>query len=194
MFIAPDTGPDIPVSVVTNPTFGLFTLIGLVSVVLLLFGLMSLYIRHAQRAGVLGLLGFLLTFLGFLFSGVLFSFFATSVLPYLAAHETHSFDDAFSMIALYGLGGGVLLLIGTILLGISVIRAKVFPRVAGILLLVGGILTPASILGNGLIITLIGSVSGILINGALIWIGYILFVRPQADKIAQSSLSVASQA
>ena len=71
-------------------------------------------------------------------------------------------------------------------------KAKVFPRVAGMLLLVGGIFTPAAILGNGLIITLIGSVSTLLINVALIWMGYMLFVRPQTDAITQSSLSVAS--
>lgn len=135
----------------------------------------------------------MLTFLGYLFSGVVAGFFFVSVLPYLATKGSNAFSNGFDAVALFGLGGGVLLLIGTILFGISIIRAKVFPRTAGILILVGGILSPAAILGTSLIVSLIGSVSTLLIGTGFAWIGYMLFTRPQAEVATQSSFSVASQ-
>jgi hypothetical protein len=144
-----------------------------------LFGLFGLFVRQAQRGGIMGLLGFFFTFLGFLFVYVVAGFFFGTLLPYLAAKGATSFADPFSMVMPYGLIGGILILVGTILLGITIIRAKIFPRLTGIFLIVGGILTPASILGLNLIVSLIGSVSLILLALGFTWIGSLLFSQSE---------------
>jgi hypothetical protein len=187
----PNTSPTVPPSDVLSALWSPIGIIGFVGAVLLLFGLVGLYLRQAQQAGIVGLLGFLLTFLGFLFSSIVAGFFFISVLPYLATKGGSAISDGFSTVAPFGLGGGVLLFLGTILLGISIIRAGVFPRLTGIFILVGGILSPAAILGLNLVVSLIGSLSTILLVLGFAWIGSILFSRPEAVA-ARSSLSSAS--
>ncbi len=170
----PNTGPTVPASAVMSPLWSPIWIMGCVGGVLLLFGLVGLYLRQAKLAGLVGLLGFLLTFLGVLFTSIVAGFFFISVLPYLATKGGSAIEDGFSMVALFGLGGGVLLFLGTILLGISILRAAIFPRLVGIFMLVGGVLSPAAILGLNLVVSLIGSVSTILLALSFAWIGMIL--------------------
>ncbi len=193
-FVFPNTGPGIPASAVTSTSWSVLVTTSFICYVLVLFGLVGLYVYQARKAGILGFLGFLLTFLGYLFSGIVATFFGMTVLPFMATKSPATFSGAYDMLAFPGLGGGLLLFIGTMLLGISVIRAKAYPRIAGILILVGGILVPAGILGLNLVVSLIGSLSSVLIAIGFVWIGYTLFKRPQAEAVAQPSLSVASQA
>ena len=176
----PNSGPTVPPADVLSALWGPVWTIGLVAGVLLMFGLVALYLRQAQHAGIVGLVGFLLTFLGVLFPYVVAGFFFSSVLPYLATKGSSAIQDGFSMVAVFGLGGGVLLFLGTILLGVSIIRAGIFPRLAGIFILVGGILSPAAVLGLNLVVSLIGSLSTILLVLGFAWMGSILFSRPEA--------------
>jgi hypothetical protein len=187
----PNSGPTVPPGDVLSALWGPVWTIGLVAGVLLLFGLVGLYLRQAKPAGIVGLVAFLLTFLGVLFASIVAGFFFSSVLPYLAIKGSSAIEDGFSKVALFGLGGGALLFLGTILLGISIIRAKVFPRLAGIFILVGGILSPAATLGLNLVVSLIGSLSILLLVLGFAWIGYILSSRPEAVT-AQTSLSAGS--
>lgn len=170
----PNTGPTVPASAVMSPLWSPIWIMGFVGGVLLLFGLVGLYLRQAKLAGIVGVLGFLLTLLGVLFASIVAGFFFISVLPYLATKGGSAIEDGFSMVALFGLGGGVLLFLGTILLGISILRAAIFPRLVGIFMLVGGVLSPAAILGLNLVVSLIGSVSTILLALSFAWIGMIL--------------------
>ena len=186
----PNSSPTVPPSDVLSALWSPIGIVGFVGGVLLLFGLVGLYLRQAKSAGIVGLLGFLLTFLGFLFASIVAGFFL-SVLPYLATKGSSAIQDGFSTVAPFGLGGGVLLFLGTIVLGISIIRAGIFPRLAGIFILVGGILSPAAILGLNLVVSLIGSLSTILLVLGFARIGYILFSRPEAA-VVQSSLSAGS--
>ena len=76
------------------------------------------------------------------------SSFFTEVLPLLAqkAPDLIGSGKTPPAIALMGLGGTVLNVLGTILLGSSVIRSKVFPRLTGIwpngVILTGGYYVP----------------------------------------------------
>jgi hypothetical protein len=178
--IFPDTSPTVPPSAVMSAAWGPLWIMSFISGVLLLFGLAGLYLRQAQHAGVVGLLGFSLTFLGFLFAYVVAGFFIMSVLPYLAPRGSTVIEDSFSTVALFGLGGGALAFLGTILLGISIIRAGVFPRLVGVLVLIGGIFSPATILGLNLIVSLIGSLATILLMLGLAWTGSLLFSRSES--------------
>lgn len=176
----PDTSPTVPPSAVMSAAWGPVWIMSFISGVFFLFGLVGLYLRQAQRAGFVGLLGFVLTFLGFLFPYVVAGFFFMSVLPYLAPRGSTVIQDSFSMVALFGLGGGILLFLGTMLLGISIIRAGVFPRLAGILVIIGGMLSPAAILGLNVIVSLIGSLATVLFMLGLAWAGALLFSRSES--------------
>ena len=105
----PNSGPTVPPSDVMSPLWDPIGIIGFVGGVLMLFGLVGLYLRQAKPTGVMGLVGFLLTFLGVLFASIVAGFFFISVLPYLATKGASAIEDGFSMVALFGLGGGVLL-------------------------------------------------------------------------------------
>lgn len=186
--LAPDSGPDVPARTVINAAWSPIWLLGFIGGILLLFGLIGLFVRQAQRGGIVGLLGFFFTFLGFLFVYIVASFFFGTILPYLAVKGTTSFADPFSMVMPYGLGGGILTVVGTILLGIAIIRAKVFPRLTGIFLIVGGLLNPASVLGLNLIVSLIGIVSIILFALGFAWIGSLLFAQSQSAVTVRAGL------
>jgi len=170
--VFPNTGPGLPMSAPTNALWGPLWMAGFIATILVLLGLPGLYLRQASHAGVVGFIGVLLTTIGFLLSAIAAPIFFIVTLPYLATHAPNAFNNAFvdSGIAFFGLGGAVLLLVGLILLGIATIRAAVFPRLTGILILVGGILTPASILGNTLIVSLIGAVGVALVMVGFAWI------------------------
>jgi len=187
----PDSGPTVPPSDVLSPLWNPTWLIGFVGGTLLLFGLAGLYLRLAQKAGIVGLLGFLLTFLGVLFEFIITFSFAFSVLPYLAPKGSKAIADVFSLVAPFGLGGSLLFFIGTILLGIATMRTKIFPRLTGILILVGGILTPAAALAFNLVVSLIGTLSILLLCLGFAWIGMIL---TQQRSVVEAEVPSAAQA
>ena len=186
--LAPDSGPDVPARAVSSAAWSPTWLLGFIGGILLLFGLFGLFMRQAQRGGIMGLLGFFFTFLGILFVYIVAGFFFGTLLPYLAARGTTSFADPFSLVMPYGLLGGILTFVGTILLGITIIRAKIFPRLTGIFLIVGGILNPASVLGLNLIVSLIGIVSIILFALGFAWIGSLLFSQSEEAIIVRAGL------
>jgi hypothetical protein len=187
--LTPESGPDVSTRTVTSAAWSLIWLSGFIGSILLLFGLIGLFVRQAQRGGIMGLLGFFFTFLGFLFVYIVAGFFFGTILPYLAAKGATSFADPFLMVMPYGLVGGLLTLVGTILLGITIIRAKIFPRLTGIFLIVGGILNPASILGLNLIVSLLGIVSIILLALGFAWIGSLLFSQSEKAFTVRAGLS-----
>ena len=118
---------------------------------LLLVGLVGLHARQAERYGPLGTAGFFAAFVGAAMVGVA--------------------NPAEHCLGLDVLGGlvylpGVLLLsIGTLLLGIATMRARVLPRWCGVALIVG------------LVAMFIGADSGGMVVFGLAWVavGYVLW-------------------
>lgn len=127
-------------------------LVGFVAVLLVLLGLPGLYARQAERAGILGLAGTVLIFFGLAVLDGTHNVVDSIVTPALA-----TIPEAEPLLAaggpleeavqggmqgtLVGVGGPMLLL-GLILLGIAILRAKVLPRGAGALLIVSAPVTP----------------------------------------------------
>jgi hypothetical protein len=170
--VFPNSGPGLPMSAPTNALWGPLWMTGFIATLLVLFGLPGLYLRQASRAGIVGFIGIVFTMLGLLLSMIAAPIFFITTLPYLATHAPAVFNNAFDAgIEPFGLVGGVLLLLGLLLLGIATIRAAVFPRLAGILILVGGLFTPALILGDTLIVSLLGAVGLALAMVGFAWIG-----------------------
>jgi hypothetical protein len=143
-----------------------------------LFGLVGLYACQTITTGRLGLFGFILAFIGTaMFVGN--SMIIAYVLPPLAVHapELASFDGPLAkepVFALpYVLMIGILLL-GYLLFGVSIIRAGQLPRPAAALLMLGALLFFAPPVVVPYVIPFVG---GLLFGGALVWLGYALWVK-----------------
>jgi hypothetical protein len=154
----------------------LVTLVIVIGLLLFVIGLPGMYLRQAERAGVLGLVGFILVFFGSLLAGAFFTLRVT-VFPLLAQVAPKLLEGEI-------LPGGMFLLllvfslldmIGAILLGIAIMRAHVFPRLAGVLLIIAGIgMLLAFFSPIPLILAIIETISSIAFDAAFLWCGYVL--------------------
>jgi uncharacterized membrane protein (UPF0136 family) len=149
--------------------------------VLMLFGLIGLYRRQLEKSGLLGHIGFGLTFAGAALTIAIITIDAY-VIPVVAASAVGSnlLDPNGPLfggpLGLEFLLAGVATALGTVALGIDIIRAGVLPRAAGVLLLIGG-----PIMGfAGLVPHIVFLIGGVLMGASLIWLGYAVFanVRP----------------
>lgn len=127
---------------VATASWQLVTLAEFLGSLLFVLGLPGMYLRQTERAGKLGLVGFVLFFLGILLQGVAFPAIQVTVLPWLGqvAPKLLTTNNLPGAVFLLLLLAGILQMIGSILLGIATIRARVFSRPAGILLLASGII------------------------------------------------------
>src|ERR687885_1813443 len=123
--------------------------VGQIAGAVLLFGLVGLYFRRSDELGILGLIGFV-----FAFFGIAFSLTGNIWATLLAA-------------------------VGWALFGIACLQARVYPRIAAIVLIIGALLTAL------FIALLLGTLSGILgylavaasiiFYIAVAWLGFSLF-------------------
>jgi hypothetical protein len=126
---------------ISHPGFPVAHLLVFLGGAFLLIGLPGLYARIAPKAGILGLLGFALYFLANATIVQGFAAYEAFVAPVLASDPATSGalapDGALASSApfalLQGLGG-VALMLGMLLLGISIVRSRVFPAWTGALL------------------------------------------------------------
>jgi hypothetical protein len=195
--IQPIHPPDVLASVTTNAWIIITSLKTLMS----LFGLLAiagLYARHVEKTGWLGLAGYLLLTC-FYAVQMCFSFIEPLVLPLLAT-ESPKFVAGFLGIVtgspsevsvgaiptVYGIVA-VLYLLGTLLFGIAIFRARILLRWAASLLALSGPLA--------VVLTLIGHpidrIAALPMGVALIWLGYALWSerRAPAAEIAAGTAS-----
>ena len=115
----------------------------------LLFGLVGLYFRRSDGLGSLGLLGFV------------FAFFGT----------------AFALTG--NIWANLLAEVGWALFGIACLQARVYPRIAAIVLIIGALLTAlfiALLLGNlSGILGYLAVAASIIVYVAVAWLGFSLF-------------------
>jgi hypothetical protein len=157
----------------------------------LLLGLPGLNVAQAERAGRLGLVSFLMVFFGTLLFAVSNNF--GFIAPVLAAGAPAMLDaiNAFPPVATMN---GLMIvgsILGFILFGIAILRARVLPRQAGILLIIG---SPLTVIGGVLSLLVFGALWIVVILGALvmglglIWAGYTLWSGKEARKEAMAVL------
>lgn len=135
--------------------------------VLLLVGLVGMYLRHSEAAGVLGLIGFLAALLGT--SLVMGAFWSDLFVTPALAQEVPELLNAEEPPALVDLGFTLsfsLFALGWLLFGLSVLRARIYPRAAAFLLIVGAALTFIPLPGTG-----------IVFSAAVIWLGFLTLTR-----------------
>ncbi len=158
-----DTNFTAPIRTFETPLWGTFYSLSFVAGVLLLIGLPALYFRQAKgRGGKSGLIGVLLFALSIIF-GIAITAYFVSILPLLARKAPDVIQEGFeSSIAIFPLGSMVFGLIGSIVLGIAIIRAKVFPAYVGMLILLSGVLNFGTLFSSETVyptISFLGSVA-----------------------------------
>ncbi len=156
--------------------------------VLLLVGLPALYTSQ-RRTGWLGLAGVIVFFLAILVLGV-----GENVVAAIAFSgppgpvPTGPITPPTGVIISF-LAGAIMFLIGSVLLALSILRARVFPRWTAWALVTSAIFQVASFVAPGapagVIPAILYTVSTLLSAAALVWIGYML-TRPVLVMPAQS--------
>ena len=159
---------------VQNQSFAVVFLLFVALILASLLALVGYYVRLFATAGMLGLIGFLLAFVGtamFVASGV----FQCAVAPALAhspATRQLLEPDGVLLGGLLGLlfaGTGCTFALGYLLFGICILRTRVFPGGAAVLLMLG-----APVLGLSPLMPLWARVLGCLCWGAgNLWLGYV---------------------
>ena len=153
-----------------------------------LIGILGIYFRQVVETSWLGLVGFIAFSLFWLLS-MTFSFIEAFVLP-LLTNDAPRFVEG--IVGIFGgtksevalgifpvlapLAGGLYIL-GGLLLGIATFRAKVLPRMAGILLAFSAVATLAA----AMIPHPFDRILAIPMGLALIWLGYALFSEKERN-------------
>ena len=148
-------------------------------VVLLQFGLIGLYARHAEALGWLGLIGFVLAFFGAsLTSGILF--LQSSAVPLIAPRFPPLANDLlvgpvfWVLLNEASFGGGI------VLFAVATMRARVYPRWAGLLVIIGIALYLASwVPPDRLLSHAIALASNLTFGFGIAWMGYALWSEKQ---------------
>jgi hypothetical protein len=148
-------------------------------VLLLQFGLIGLYARYAKAVGWLGLTGFVLTFFGAgLTEGILF--LQSSAVPLIAPSSPQIaqyllLGPAAAVIVNEASFGG-----GIVLLAIATMRARVYPRWAGLLVIIGIALYLASWVPPDRVLShAIALASNLTFGLGFAWMGYALWSEKQ---------------
>ena len=174
--------PDVLASL-TTPMWAIVHYVGIAMSLLGLIGLAGLYARHAEEAGWLGLVGYLLFSLFYVIS-MAFQFVEAFFSPLLAtaaptfaegllglASGTVSGVDLGALPAVHGVSG-VLYLLGPLVFGIAMVRARILPRwTAGALAVVG----PVSALMAALLPHEYERIAAVPVGIALTCLGYALW-------------------
>ena len=166
---------------------------------LALAGITGMYLNQVRRHGVLGLIGYLVLSAGYL--GIMaVTFVAAFVFPEVATSNARFVNDAIAVNTGRGTvvgdigalqpviqGIGFAYLIGGLLFGIALYRARVLPRWAAALLAVGGVASAALTLMPDAFYRLIAFPNGI----AMVVLGYSLWkVARTAAETQQEAVEV----
>ena len=153
--------------------------------VLGMIGLTGIYLRQVQKFGLLGLIAYLM--FGFFFIlQASFNFTEALIAPLVATAAPQLAVDIVGLFGRYpavsDLGplaalpqvGGLLYIVGALLFGISILRARVLSRGAGILLIVAAAVTP---IAGALLPHALERMAAIPMGLALIWLGFSLWTN-----------------
>ena len=194
--IQPIHPPDVLASVNTSP-FIIITSLKTVMCLFGLFGIAGLYARQVEETGWLGLAGYLLLTI-FYAVQMCYAFTEPLILPLLTTVAPTFVESVMGMAS--GAGGpmnlgafamiyslvSLLYLLGLLLFGIALFRARILPRWAAALLAVSG---PLAIIMS-LLPHQIARLAAMPMGFALIWLGYALW----SERREQAAEPVAGRA
>ncbi|MDP9479311.1 MAG: hypothetical protein M3R38_27135 [Actinomycetota bacterium] len=138
----------------------------MLATLLLLGGIPGLQARQSEAAGRLGWAGFLVAFVG---TVLLVAHFwgQAFIAPAVAVEAPELIDEPPALLIAEIMLSFLLFSLGWILFGVSMLRARVYPRVAAGLLIAGAIMP--------IVLTVPGS--ALVLGVALTWLGYTLSSR-----------------
>jgi hypothetical protein len=151
--------------------------------VLALIGLAGIYLRQIRQFGLLGLIAYAMFALFFVLQAA-YTFTEALVAPLIAVDAPQLAADiaglfgreaAVSDLGILGglpLVGSVLYVVGALLFGVSIIRARVLSRGAGILLIAAAAVTPVA---GALLPHALERLAALPMGAALIWLGWSLW-------------------
>ncbi len=134
--------------------------VGVLLAVVMQLGLFGLYAPQAKEVGILGLIGFVLASIGVqLVMGSSFAFAFDRPIVWPWESEEYWEEPLVAVLVL-----GLSFVLGCVLLGVAMLRARVYSQAAVALFIVGALilLTPPAL-------------SDVVFAGAVIWLGYTIF-------------------
>ncbi len=144
--------------------YALYHALLMLATLLLLGGIPGLQARQSEAAGRLGWAGFLVAFVG---TALLMAHFwgQAFIAPAVAVEAPELIDEPTALLMAEFMLPFLLFTLGWVLFGMSMLRARVYPRVAAGLLIVGAI------------IPIVGQLAGsaLVLGVALTWLGYALW-------------------
>jgi hypothetical protein len=184
---------------VTTTAWVVVALLTMAMAVLGLIGTTGIYLRQVKQTGVLGLIGYLLFGTFYLFT-IPFTFIESFVLPTLAT-QAPAFVTDFLAIFSGGPSDGSLVLelaspvvgaaylLGGLLFGVALFRARILARWAAILLSAGTVLT----LVIPFVPHTVGRLAAIPVGVALVGLGYSLWREQRTPTARPLPSAVSSQ-
>lgn len=153
----------------TSPIAATAALLRIIGDMLIVVGLPGVYSRQAQRAGLLGLIGFLSTLVYILITGVVNDTIEAVILPFLASAAPSLLKGSppQGLLILF-LVGGLLGLVGSVSLGVAMLRTTVLTRWVGLPLIVGVVLN----LAGSFLLPAVGTTGTVLFLLGLAWLGF----------------------
>ena len=166
---------------VQSPLWSPAHMVWWLGVLLLQFGLIGLYARHAEAVGWLGLTGFVLAFFGVdLTAGILF---LQSAVPLIASRSSLIASEllygppAVVLVNKASFGGGI------VLFAVATMRARVYPRWAGLLVIDGiGLYLISWVPSDRVLSHAIALASNLAFGLGIAWMGYALWSEKQRGR------------
>ncbi len=166
-----------------SPFFLISSLLMFFAAVAIVPGLVGWYVYQSARAGWPGFVGFSLVFLGVLVLGVGFGLISATVIPWLTTHAPELLVGALPpLLTFCALVSSLMIVVGTIPLGIATMRAGVVTRWPGLLLILSGAAGLLGLLPLSYPKNIPAIVSALLLFLGLGWGGYALWMEPVAQK------------
>ncbi len=184
IFLLP--GPEGPTGIGSIPT----NVVAVLSGLLLLVGVPALYRAQAKQVGILGLVGVALLWIAAV--SLLLVLTGVQILdltvPGVIPHPGGEGPPPAALIS--AILGGVLILIGGAIVGITMIRAHVFRASIGRMILISSVLLlpMAFVGGNGLLGTILINIDLALFYAGLAWAGAAISFPVKPTQVSQSSV------
>jgi hypothetical protein len=170
---------------VNNSPYSAIHVLIAVALMLVLFGLLGLYLRQAEK---IGLTGFILAFIGTVltYGLIVIEGFSWPTVGFYNPEAVHNFDPSLaaprgsSLVFIFVLGVAIFA-VGYIMFGIATMRARVLPRLGGLLIAIGAPIyflgAPAiPVLGpESVIVTVIETIGATAFGAGFAWLGYSLW-------------------
>lgn len=173
---------------ITGPGSIPTNVVAVLSGLLLLAGLTALYRAQAKQMGILGLVGVVLLWVGMVLFLIVLSFVQILDVAVPGSIPHPGGDGPPPLAIIPAILGGVLIVIGGAIAGITTIRAHVFPAAMGWLIIISAVLLLLTSPVGGSLGNILKDSAVALLFAGLAWAGAILSFRGKPTRVSGSSV------